>query len=154
MKMKKLGSLEQNRVRKPRSGGVRKASVPAPRKAAGVKLTPARRKEPAGLLEEHFSGDGEVHVVTFEYFNPAAREVSVAGSFNGWQPKVTPMTQQPGGNWAAEVLLQPGHHQYRFIVDGVWQDDPLAARFVANSFGCLNCVVEVKPVASAIEGQP
>jgi AMP-activated protein kinase-like protein len=47
------------------------------------------------------------------------------------------------------VLLQPGHYEYRFVVDGQWQDDPMASRFAANSFGGLNCVVDVKPIAMA-----
>lgn len=110
-----------------------------------MKLTPPRKQAPAGLLKEHFSGDHEAHMVTFEYFNPAAREVLVAGSFNDWQPRATPMKNLRGGKWSTGLLLKPGRHEYRFVVDGQWQDDPMAARFVANSYGGLNCVVEVAP---------
>jgi len=64
------------------------------------------------------------------------------------------MTKQRGGKWSVELLLKPGHYEYRFVVDGQWQDDPMAGRFVANSFGGLNCVVEVKSAASPVTGQP
>ena len=102
-----------------------------------------------GLLEEHFP-DSEAHAVNLEYFNPAAREVLVAGSFNDWQSRATPMTKQRGGKWTTKLLLQPGQYEYRFVVDGEWQDDPMAAHFVANPFGGLNCVVEVKPIPTAV----
>jgi 5'-AMP-activated protein kinase regulatory beta subunit len=152
--MKKSASLEQNRVRQLRAGGgggrKRAATVAT---AEGVKLSPARKGEPIGLLEEHFR-DSETHAVSFEYFNSTAREVLVAGSFNGWQPKATPMTEQRGGKWSAEILLPPGQYEYRFVVDGQWQDDPMAARFVANSFGGLNCVVEVKPMETPATRRP
>lgn len=140
--MKKSASIE-HRIRQPRAGGVQKAGVPTFTRAKRVKLSPARKREPAGLLEEHFAKDGEVYAVNFDYFNPSAREVLVAGSFNNWQPRVTPMKKHRGGKWSTELLLSPGHYEYRFVVDGQWQDDPMAARFVANSYGGLNCVVEV-----------
>ena len=126
---------------------IRQDSVPTVPQKEGVKLAAARRKRPAGLLQEHVAGGGEVPAVTFTYFNPAAREVLVGGSFNGWQPTATPMTKQRGGQWSTEVLLPPGHYEYRFVVDGQWQDDPMAARFVTNPFGGLNCVVEIKATA-------
>ena len=53
------------------------------------------------------------------------------------------MINQLEGKWSAEVPLNPGRYEYRFVVDGRWQDDPMAARFVGNPFGGLNCVLEV-----------
>jgi 1,4-alpha-glucan branching enzyme len=101
-------------------------------------------KTPAALLEEHVPKN-ETRSVRFAYFNPEAREVFVVGTFNGWQSHTTPMVKTGGDKWSTELRLEPGRYEYRFIVDGQWQDDPMAARFVANSFGGLNCVVEVKP---------
>lgn len=92
----------------------------------------------------------EVCSVTFEYFSPVAKEVLVAGSFNGWQPKALPMRHQLGGKWSAEIFLKPGQYEYRFVVDGQWRDDPMAARFIANSFGGLNCVIQVQAPEEAL----
>ncbi len=148
--MKKSASLEPTGVRQPRGGGGIRKRAATVATAQGVKLSPARQGGPIGLLEEHFP-DSETHGVSFEYFNPAAREVLVAGSFNDWQAQAMPMSKQRGGNWTAELLLKPGHYEYRFVVDGQWQDDPMAARFVANPFGGLNCVVEIEPTATPVE---
>ena len=91
-------------------------------------------------------------MITFEYFNPAAREVFLAGNFNDWQPRATPMTKQRGGKWSTELLLKPGQYEYRLFVDGQWQDDPMAARFVANPFGGLNSAIEVEAVGARAHG--
>ena len=131
----KTTSLEQNRVRQPRAGGVRKAGVSVVPKAKGVKLPPSRKEEPAGLLEEFFSEDGEAYMVSFEYFNPTAHEVSVAGSFNGWQTGAAPLKQQRGEKWSTSLLLAPGRYEYRFVVDDQWQDDPMVECFVATRLG-------------------
>lgn len=152
--MKKSASLEQSQTRGPRVRGVGKQMASAVPGAGSVKLSPARTGKSTGLLEEHFADDHETHAVCFEYYNPAAKEVSVAGSFNNWQPCATPLTKQRGGKWSTEILLHPGHYEYRLVVDGQWQDDPMAARFVANAYGGLNCVVEVKSMASPAASQP
>lgn len=84
--------------------------------------------------------------MSFEYFNESAGDVFVAGSFNDWQPHATPLVKQQGGKWSTRLFLKPGTYEYRFVVDGQWQDDLSAARFAANPFGGLNAVVDVKPV--------
>jgi 1,4-alpha-glucan branching enzyme len=138
--MKKSASLNE-----PIAGSVRKINPRIVTTAKAAKPPPVARAKavkPARLLEEHFP-NSEAHSVAFEYFNPAASEVFLAGTFNNWQPRTTSMTKQHGGKWSTQLLLKPGQYEYRLIVDGQWQDDPMAARFVANPFGGLNCVVEV-----------
>jgi hypothetical protein len=126
-----------------------KAATTASRPVAAAKpeappvaaITPA--KQPAALLEDP-AKDGKARQVSFEHFSPDAGEVFLVGSFNNWDSKAAPLKKGRGGKWTAELLLKPGHYEYRFVVDGRWQDDPRAARFVANPFGELNCVVEVE----------
>ena len=101
-----------------------------------------RTTGPAGLLEEH-ADSADTCAVSFEYFNPTASEVYLAGSFNDWQPQVMPLKKRQDGKWCTEMLLKPGQYEYRFVVDGQWQDDPMAAQYVANSFGSLNSVLKV-----------
>ena len=100
------------------------------------------RVAPVALLEEHFA-TGE-RPVGFSYFNPGAREVFVAGVFNEWQPNATAMVKAEDGTWHVDVILAPGRYEYRFVVDGVWQEDPMSQWFAANPFGGLNSVAVVK----------
>jgi len=140
------------RPAQPRARGVRK-TVSSSARAKDVNLTASRNADPLKLLEEHFE-NSDAYAVKFEYFSPTAREVGVAGSFNRWQGQATPMTNHRNGHWSTEILLQPGRYEYRFVVDGQWQDDPLAERFVANTYGGLNGVVEVKPMTAGTNRRP
>jgi len=76
----------------------------------------------------------------FDFEAPAARQVSLAGSFNNWDTDALPLQNGPDGFWRVSVPLKPGRYEYRFYVDGDWQDDPFAQQKVANPLGSLNCV--------------
>jgi 1,4-alpha-glucan branching enzyme len=78
-------------------------------------------------------------------FRPDAGQVFVAGTFNAWAPDATPLNRDGAGMWAVALSLAPGTYEYRFIVDGRWEDDPQAARVEANPFGSSNAVLEVPP---------
>lgn len=81
--------------------------------------------------------------VKFSYQNSAAKEVYLAGDFNQWSPYTMPMSQDKDGVWRACIPLANGCYEYRFLVDGDWQNDPHACGIVPNEFGSCNCVVEV-----------
>jgi 1,4-alpha-glucan branching enzyme len=78
--------------------------------------------------------------IPFTFPAPTAREVSLAGDFNKWDPKAMPMRKGADGVWHLNVTLTPGRHEYRFVADGVWQDDPAAQHRTANTLGGENCV--------------
>ncbi|MGC8990828.1 MAG: glycogen-binding domain-containing protein [Verrucomicrobiia bacterium] len=81
--------------------------------------------------------------VGLEYRAPDAKSVCVAGTFNNWQTDATPMKPQPDGLWTIELELPPGTYEYRFVVDGVWCDDPKSAETTPNPFGGFNAVLRV-----------
>ena len=73
---------------------------------------------------------------------PDARNVALAGDFTGWQPAFT-MTRTETGVWTVVIPLDPGIHQYSFVVDGVqWIPDPTAPS-VNDGFGSLNSRIAV-----------
>jgi hypothetical protein len=90
--------------------------------------------------------------VCLELTHATAQEVCIAGSFNDWHPSVTPMIRLSDGKWAKELALPPGRHEYRFVVDGEWVDDPAATELILNAFGTANAVLEVRPAAPARAG--
>jgi retinol-binding protein 3 len=55
--------------------------------------------------------------------HPDARGVSLAGDFNGWDPRALPMRRQ-GDAWVGSVDLEPGRYAYKFVVDEEWIADP------------------------------
>jgi 1,4-alpha-glucan branching enzyme len=79
--------------------------------------------------------------VSFEYFDPAATVVTLAGDFNGWDPKVRPLKRDAGGLWKATLRLAAGTYQYKFVVNGErWEEDPLNLERVPNEHGSFNSV--------------
>ena len=68
----------------------------------------------------------EEQEVGLTLYAPDAKIVQVAGSFNGWRPEVSPLEPTGSGAWSAQLLLKSGQYEYRFVVDGVWTDDPQA----------------------------
>lgn len=78
-------------------------------------------------------------MVTFIYeLKGDAQEVYLAGSFNQWHPKAKQMLKARDGSFRTIMELPPGQHHYKFVVDGVWHDDPDAPHRFTNSFGTLN----------------
>ena len=83
--------------------------------------------------------------VLFVTHAPGAREVKLAGDFNGWSPDATPMARRDGSfDFQTMLKLPPGRYRYRFVVDGTWSQDPFNSYVESNPFGELNSVVEVK----------
>jgi 1,4-alpha-glucan branching enzyme len=82
--------------------------------------------------------------VRFELTVEPGSQVCVVGTFNNWDPAVNPMKDNPGsGHCLAITRLQPGRHEYKFIVNGEWRVDPNCAESVPNDQGSLNSVIAV-----------
>jgi hypothetical protein len=66
----------------------------------------------------------EKDIYLFKYENLTARNVSLVGDFNNWNPYSTPLTNYMGGEFSVSVRLKPGMHSYCFVVDDDWKADP------------------------------
>jgi 1,4-alpha-glucan branching enzyme len=71
---------------------------------------------------------------------PDAKRVFIAGSFNQWNLSSHPLKKDRQGIWKISLPLDAGQHEYRFFVDGQWQNDPDCSSFIENPFGTLNCL--------------
>lgn len=80
----------------------------------------------------------------FKLYAPAAKKVSLAGSFNKWDTKKLAAKKDSRGNWIVKTSLKPGRHEYKFFVDGCWVNDSNCTSCVPNSFGTHNCVIDIK----------
>ena len=92
------------------------------------------------LRPRHSHSDHAVHL---EWSNPAARRVSVAGTFNNWAPEKGQMHRVDNGTWVVDLLLKPGTYEYRLVVDGKWIADPNSDHNVLNPFGERNSLLTV-----------
>ena len=71
---------------------------------------------------------------------PYEAESAVASLVKRTQQRAIPMEKGSGGVWTASVKLPLGTHNYLFIVDGEWCDDPECPMRVPNPFGGYNMV--------------
>lgn len=78
--------------------------------------------------------------VTFTVKASEAKQVSLLGDFNNWNPKIHPMISDGSGTWNKTVMLTPGQYEYKFLIDGSWQEDPQNEHTCANCFGTVNSV--------------
>ncbi len=83
-------------------------------------------------------------VVCFEFHCGKAGSVSIAGTFNDWNPKATTMFLAGAGRWIKELTLPPGHYEYQYVVDGNWINDPRAVKSTPNPYGGRNSVLVVE----------
>ena len=82
---------------------------------------------------------------SFYYYDPAAREVALVGSFNDWQTKDGEMVQIRPGLWEG-VLDMParGTHRYKFVIDrSRWINDPENPSRIEDGFGGFNSLIAI-----------
>lgn len=58
---------------------------------------------------------------TFEYKDPSAKSVRIAGTFTSWKEKAL---VKKNGVWKTDVYILPGTYPYHFIVNGKNKADP------------------------------
>lgn len=92
------------------------------------------------------AADGSVYV-QFLISAPEASTVALAGDFNEWDPSIQLEDPDGDGLWTARVALEPGVHEYMFVIDGSeWRPDPNAVSYTDDGFGQQNSVLAVAPV--------
>lgn len=68
--------------------------------------------------------------------------VGLAGSFNGWNPVLTPMVRMGDGVYRVTLELPDATHLYKFVVDGnAWLNDPANTRVEDDGQGGVNSVL-------------
>ncbi len=83
--------------------------------------------------------------VSFEIDAGPGKTVSVAGTFNDWNPDAKPLADKDGsGVYRGAVMLEPGRYEYKFVVDGIWSMDARNPNFAPNDFGTLNSLLIVE----------
>jgi len=98
-------------------------------------------------IPQPFSENG---MVVFQYVSSSARNVSVAGEFNGWeykpdQPRAIRMEKNEKDIWTARAKIEPGRYQYKYVIDyQTWILDPANPYTIEDSAGNINSLLIVK----------
>ena len=84
--------------------------------------------------------------LVFVFHDDAAESVSVAGDFNGWSPRTTPLKRNSSGLWSTEIVVpQAGRFEYKFLVNGQrWIEDPSNGMKALDNYGGLNSVLVIE----------
>lgn len=86
--------------------------------------------------------------VTFTYTPGSQVQTAyVSGTFNNWAsapPQAYEMRDDDGdGTWQVSVEIPLGTYLYKFVIDGVWIDDPSNPERVSDGYGGYNSVLDV-----------
>lgn len=90
---------------------------------------------------------GPAREVIVRYRDAVAGDVRIAGDFNGWVPDrgVRSLIAAEGRTrvWTKVLTLEPGTYQYRYVVDGEWQEDPSNPQSAPGPTGQPNSILRV-----------
>ena len=104
-------------------------------------------RPPASITAvEHPDGRWECRFILSE--QPQAKQVYLAGDFNGWNAKATPMQSDPAGNWSISLALNPGICRYKFVRDEQWMPDPRNPDREPDGYGGENTLLRLGPAAN------
>lgn len=93
---------------------------------------------------EGMEAGGERRVV-LSYHHFSGEDLQIAGDFNDWIPDHGVETRSFNGTVQKVLKIPPGAYQYKVIIDGQWQEDPVNPVRVPNDMGGANSLLRVVP---------
>ncbi|MCI5145175.1 MAG: glycoside hydrolase [Candidatus Electrothrix sp. AR3] len=96
------------------------------------------------MLKKNYTKTQKKCRVTFKYPNhEQAASAALAGEFNGWSIRETPMKLLKNGSFSVTISLEAGKkYCFRYILHNeIWVNDPEADRYEVNEFGEQNSVI-------------
>ena len=98
-------------------------------------------------LSESIASDDEDYErrVVLSYHHFSGDDLQIAGDFNDWIPDNRVETRSFNGTVQKVLKIPPGAYQYRVIIDGQWQEDPVNPVRVPNEMGGTNSLLRVMP---------
>ena len=85
-------------------------------------------------------GTGRLCHTEFQCHAPSAKAVFLAGSFNNWDARATPLSREGEGTWTVGLDLAPGFYHYKYVIDGRWVCDSGCPQRCDGTPGCERCV--------------
>ncbi len=96
-------------------------------------------------IKKQFLKSKPVCKVTFTVPAEEAKNVAVVGSFNEWNGQATPLKKLKNGSFKGTIDLDAGtSYEFRYLVDGQYQNEQEADAFAWNDFaGAENSVLSI-----------
>ncbi len=93
------------------------------------------------MVRKRYIKTRKIMKLTFQVdFAKNAETVELLADFNDWTPQ--PMKRNRRGVYQYTIELEPGkRYEYRFRIDGRWENDWVADDYAPNPFGGENSVV-------------
>jgi 1,4-alpha-glucan branching enzyme len=82
--------------------------------------------------------------IRFEWPAEKAREVFLVGDFNRWDEKSHRLQKSAKNRYQIELEIPPGKYQFKFLIDGIWYNDPDADEYEYNAWGSEDSVIWVR----------
>jgi len=101
---------------------------------------PMLDKEMKKVIKEKIT---QLSEVVFCVPAPEAKEVYIAGDFNGWKQDENSRMEQKEGVWFKRLSLRSGDYRYRFVIDGKWTEDPNNPTSETNPYGEMDSLLKV-----------
>jgi chromosome partitioning protein len=106
---------------------------------------PEKRESVLSAQEEIAkSFEPDIKEVTFALESSAAKDIYIAGDFNGWEMNDgSRLVRGENGCWEKRVKLPHGRYRYKFVVDGEWTIDSKNQEREINAFGSFDSVMQI-----------
>jgi chromosome partitioning protein len=105
-----------------------------------AEVIPALKAKMEQILKEEIPKLSEF---TFSVYAPSAKNVHVVGEFNDWKIDDKSRMSSANGTWKKTMRFHSGPYLYRFVVDGIWTEDPANPTKVMNPYGQMDSLLEV-----------
>ncbi|MCK4463058.1 MAG: AAA family ATPase [Candidatus Omnitrophica bacterium] len=80
----------------------------------------------------------------FNFYAPDAKEVHVVGDFNDWKiSDESCLSRKENGMWEQALYLDPGRYRYKFVVDGLYFEDPENPHKEPNPYGNSDSIFDI-----------
>lgn len=135
--MKGLAERRRDSVQRQAEVSPAAANGAQPLAAARTATRPTNRSQPQRV------------VLRFPGF--AAKSIQIAGDFNDWIPDQGVETTIVGDSVEKVLMASPGLYQYRLVVNGRWQDDPVNPARIPNHVGGHNSLLRVQETPELVD---
>jgi chromosome partitioning protein len=114
--------------------------------ASSMSVRVPEKRESVLSAQEEIEKSFELNIkeVTFAMESSAAKDIYIAGDFNGWEMNDgSRLVRGENGCWEKRVKLPHGRYRYKFVVDGEWTIDSKNQEREINAFGSFDSVMQI-----------